>query len=244
MSEMIEIVETRPKPRKFFKSALVIHSKALLAKNFFIFLRNKTASFIQLACPTLVCLYLLFIQGVVNDYIAGTTDADPSIYSSTIPKCWGSGCVTLAIVIAGNRTEWADFVIAHISENTGLKLNSDIVVTEQSSLSFFDYLSEHQNKTQTGLILCTSEFLLPENPLIGSIPCQSYNSTGYFYSIVFNYTSIMYQQYSSQAPHMFSEGAIGAKMVVDNAILAYESSQLSTDSPQLQSSYQLSLIHI
>ena len=239
MPEPMEIADMQTIKKRWYNSALVVHCRALLSKNILLLFRNKTATIIQLASPVLVCLYLVLIQSVVNNYISSTANPNPQVYPATIPTCWGSDCVTLEIVITGNSSDWTDFVIPHIAKSTGLRIGKDIKVSEQTALSFFNSLEANQNRTQTGLILCNAELDFPENPLLTSMPCKTYNQTGYFYSIVYNYTSIMRQDFTSFNPHYFSPGAIGVKIAVDNAILAYENSKLLFGkSPQVQSKYQ------
>ena len=70
----------------------------------------------------------------------------------------------------------ADAAVGTWGEGTGIvdsgrpgECERPCVVRQQDAVSFMNYLSDHRNKTQSGLILCTSDLLLASNPLIESL---------------------------------------------------------------------------
>lgn len=180
---------------------------------------------------------MIVLQQFSELYIDQDRDRDPNVIAAVIPRCWGPACVTLGIVITGEKTEWAEYTINHIVKATGLELNKDIQVYNKDSLAYMESLSKHMNKTQVGLVLCTSNFTLPKNEYLIVLPCQLYNSTNYVYSIIYNYTTVGNRELEQKDQALYYEPAIGTKLAVDNAILAYEAEKQGSEPPALTAEY-------
>lgn len=229
MSDPEQCEKTRPSP--------LIRTRMLVWKNLLNYTRNRSSTLIQLGCPILICIYLIVLQQFSELYIAQDRDPDPGSIVAAIPRCWGPACVTLGIIITGEKTEWAEYAIGHIAKATRLELNKDILVYNSDSLTYMQSLSEHMNRTQVGLILCTSNFTLPENEYLSVLPCQLYNSTNYVYSIIYNYTAVEYRDFGRGDQALYYEPAIGTKLAIDNAILAYEAEKQGLEPPVLTAEY-------
>lgn len=215
---MLELV----KFKRIRNSPWMRHVSVLVWKNVLVCLRSKTSSMIQLGSPLLICIYLLLLQGVANSIVSREEERSPEPFTVGIPKCSGSDCVSLAIAITGNKTEWADYVVAHIAKSEDLTIGKSLKLY-QGSLEFIDFLYQNQNTTQVGIILCTDEIRLPIDWYVDSLPCGLTNGNDFIYSIVYNNTEIQLRAFAEFLPDFISKSAVGAKLAVDNALFEYQS---------------------
>ncbi len=88
---------------------------------------------------------------------------------------------------------------------------------------FQEYLRNHSNHTQLGILFCNTEW--PVNEYL-AIPCQfskNVSKTLVFYSIIYNTTELFYNIYATnnQEPQETHPIATSLKLSLDNAILNY-----------------------
>ena len=195
---------------------------ALSTKNFFLFSRNRYISILVIACPFFLCLYLHQIQSIVDDNTLIASDENPTeITISKIPKCINPNCLSIGIGLISGKSSWTDYIINHLSKTSDLELNKDIkVLTERNATEFIDYLNEHQNQIQIGLLLC--------NDLIGNndnytIFCDE--NHGYVYTIIYNFTIISTNIIDINIPDPINKCVLAVKLAMDNAIFNYKAKQ-------------------
>eukprot|EP00357_Protocruzia_adherens_P001361 CAMPEP_0115019368 /NCGR_PEP_ID=MMETSP0216-20121206/29400_1 /TAXON_ID=223996 /ORGANISM="Protocruzia adherens, Strain Boccale" /LENGTH=942 /DNA_ID=CAMNT_0002390821 /DNA_START=13 /DNA_END=2841 /DNA_ORIENTATION=- len=201
--------------------------KLLMKKNLLVSMRNLKQTGFQILTPIFFCLLILGMQALANSIVDENYDPNPPIEEiPKIPHCWGDDCLTVGVGIAGDRQkddlQWVENVMDYIRKENDLPENQVRIVSDTSSQEFMDYLSQNQNKTQLGIIFCTSSWKVPSRDV--NVPClmPKTNTPIYFYSLVYNLTL---------APSSFLSGMrvasarypalLALKMSVDNALLNY-----------------------
>ena len=195
---------------------------ALSTKNILIFSRNKYITFLLLACPFFVCLYLQQVQSIVDNYALTLGNANPDEISlSKIPKCIGDDCISLGIGLTSGKTDLTDYIVNYISKTSNLKINKDIkILTEKNITLFYDYLNTHQNQTQIGVIICSNFMEFPGSYSGYKINCDE--THGHVYSIIYNYTSVSRNLFDTSQPDPLEHNVLTVKLAMDNAILNYQ----------------------
>ena len=221
-----------------------LHLKCLMWKQFLVFRRNLKSTLFQLFTPLFICLFLLMLQQVAQISLKSMVNKHPSTESiQRIPKCWGSGCITLGVGFTSGKTDWTDYVLSHLATNQNLKLDSDIkVVAEKDPMDLINYLIDHPNKTQTAVIFCTGPFVLPDNPVYnGTIDCSGGKSelTVNLYSILTN-NSLAGLSYLSppNEPAPIDYSSLAVKVAIDNALISYHNARKSLPVSEVDVSVQ------
>ena len=169
---------------------------------------------------------------------------NPSIFSiDTIPKCYGDECITIGIGYTANqRTPLTEYVINYLSNNYNLEINKDIQEIATNYNDLISYLTNNTNKTQTVVLFCTGEFVLPDNPYYnGSFNCLR-DTPGWnipIYSLLINSTITPLLFFSGfNAPYPVDYASISVKIAVDNGILAFYSNLSEEESPKMSGTMQ------
>ena len=211
------------------------HIKALTWKNYLIFRNQLFSTSVQLLSPVFICIHLLTIQAIITGYIKLDEVVDhPVKAASHVPKCLDQNCVSLGVGFTHGKTDWTDFLLNQIAEESNLELGKDIrVYSENNYKEFFTQLNNHTQKTQIGVVFCTKELELPQNPYLESLPCEAQGVQGQVYSIVYNFTKSPFVS-DRNAPDPLDKTVIALKVAVDNALLAYHSHRKGIEKPVIE----------
>lgn len=214
--------------------------KLLLWKNYLVTIRSSKSLLFQLLAPVLICLFLSGLDLLTKNMLVWEDHVPAVVEIDSIPKCVGRDCITVGVGLTAGRTEWTDYVVNYLSEEYQLELGRDIkILTERDPLKFLNYLSDHLNTTQVGVIFCTGGFDIPENRLnLTYIDCQPDTNINnlHIYSIVTNRTMGLLDVISEDEPYDYY--SIALKKAIDEAILSYHSSKLGLPAPKLSLSMQ------
>ena len=211
------------------QSIFWLQTHLLLWKQYLVFTRNLKSTLFQLFTPVFICIFLVLLQQLSNYSTSLMQVKTPDIVSmSKIPKCYGSGCITVGIGYTSQSTSPVTrYVLQYLSEHEDLVLNKDIKVIGTNYTSTIDYLSKHQNKTQTAVLFCTGPFTPPPNPYYNDTinclnPIPGYNFT--IYSMLINSTiTPMASFLSTEAPQPIDYASLSVKRAIDNALISYYS---------------------
>ena len=169
------------------------------------------------------------LQQLANYSMSLMTVKNPDIVAMPkIPKCYGSGCITVGIAYTNETsTPVTRYVLQYLSEHEDLELNKDIKLIGTNYTGTIDYLSTHENKTQTAVLFCTGPFTPPPNPYYNDTinclqPIQDYNLT--IYSLLINSTITPLTMFLSyNAPSPIDYASLSVKRAIDNALISYYS---------------------
>lgn len=214
--------------------------KLLLWKNYLITIRNSKALLFQVLAPVFICLFLVGLDLLTQSMLVWEDPYPELVQIDGIPKCVGKECITLGIGLTAGKNEWTDYVINYLEQEYDLEIGKDMkVLTERNPIEFYQYLADHMNTTQVGIIFCTGRFELPENRLnITYIDCQPENSAQQFhmYNILTNRTMGLLDVISEDDP--FDYYSIAIKKAVDEAIISYHSFKAGIKAPKISLSIQ------
>eukprot|EP00727_Mastigamoeba_balamuthi_P008005 m51a1_g3825 hypothetical protein (1807) ;mRNA; r:294618-300690 len=177
------------------------HFGALVRKNAIVSVRSWRSTAQQVLAPVAISLLLLGLQALA-DRITASSDPDPLPLSlSRVPRCSPQPCAT--ILYGPKGVLWVDAVMKRVADGSGLAWGSDVramynaseerdISADQKALC--DYVSEHQNKTQSAVLFTSAYFPVydPTSPLPP-------DDTGYV--LFFNYTWAKWHRYHSPSLH-------------------------------------------
>lgn len=125
-----------------------------------------------------------------------------------------------------------------VAEINDLEYGTDVkLLSTGTPQDFNNYLENHLNQTQIGVIFCTSQW-----PISGvyNLPCRFEQLVGQkliFYSIVYNNTLLWKSPFVQnwKAAHSKDAYAFGLKYSIDNALFNYFSKNISELDPKKDS---------
>lgn len=210
-------------------SYFTLQVKLLLWKQYLLFSRNLKSTLFQIFTPVCICIFLVLLQQLATYSMSTMTDKHPPDLSlSKIPKCYGSGCITLGIAYTSPMTtKMSEHILSYIAENNDLKINDDIKVIANNYDDMIDYLAKYTNRTQTCLLLCTGPFKPPPNPIYNdTIICDMDlpEARFYMYSILINSTITPLMYFSGyNSPQPVDYASLAVKRSIDEAIISFYS---------------------
>jgi hypothetical protein len=80
-----------------YENSLIKQIRLMTWKNFLIFTRNLKPTIFQMMTPILICILLVFIQMLVDNFAQGLINKNPEILKlNEIPKCkYPEDCITI-----------------------------------------------------------------------------------------------------------------------------------------------------
>lgn len=204
-----------------------LHTKVLVWKQFLVFTRNIKSTLFQVATPVFICLFLIMLQQFAAYAFSRNVTENPEVISiDKIPKCYGSGCITLGIAYTADKTTpLTEYVLKFISDQQGLEINKDIQVIAKTYSKTIDYLTVNTNKTQTVVLFCTGEFEFQDNSYYnGMIDClrETPGMNIPIYSLLINSTITPLMFFSGfNAPRPVDYASLAVKSAVDTAIFSF-----------------------
>lgn len=189
------------------------------------FRRNTKLLFFQLFTPVFICLFLVYLEHLARVSL-DHSDVHPAKHSlNSLEPCTGPHCIGIGLGFTNGTRDWTDFVIKHLEEKQGLRKNSDFrILSDGGPMAFLHYFETHSNQTAVGVLFCTGDFSLPDNPLVAHVNCSATSDfDAYVYSIFVN---------SSNVPNIFmtkvddpmpiDHRVLQAKIAIDRAIFSYK----------------------
>ena len=201
-----------------------LHTKVLVWKQFLVFTRNIRSTLFQVITPVFICVFLLVLQEFATYGFNSTTQVIPDIFSlKNIPKCYGSGCITLGVAYTNSTTKpLPDYVIRHISKYQNLEIGTDIQVIANNYNDLINYLTINTNKTQTVVLFCTGAFEISNNSLYnGAFNCDRVvpGMNIPIYSLLINSTITPLTLFSGfNTPSPIDYASLSVKAALDSAI--------------------------
>lgn len=232
-------------PKRYQSSFVVffIHLRVLLWKQYLLFKRNIKSTLFQLLTPVFICIFLVCLQQFANYGFMNNVMPNPPVISvSKIPKCYGSGCVTLGIAFTNEtRTPLSLYIMKHIEENQGLKLGSDMKIIANNYDDTITYIEKHLNKTQTIVLLCTGPVEIPDAYGVnGTFDClrDTPGTNLALYSLIINSTITPLMFFTGfNAPRPVDYASLSVKLAVDSAIYDFYK-QTGDESQAFKADYQ------
>ena len=206
-------------------SSVLSQTLLFLWKQHLIFRRNPKLLLFQLLTPIFISLFLLYLEHLAQVSLDHST-THPDIHSlNRLEPCTGPDCFSLGLGYTNGTREWTEYVVNHLQEKQGLRRNKDFrVMTEEDPMSFLHYIGNHTNQTAVGVLFCTGEFSLPENPFFSYINCSGTSDfDAYVYSIFVNSTNfpnIFMTKVDDPMP--IDHRVLETKLAIDRAIFSYK----------------------
>lgn len=155
----------------------LLHLQLLLHKTLLMFMRNRTVVLIQMLCPIVWILCLLYFDSrehvlkEMRPIEASRYDLEP------IHKCYGPGCVTIGYSIIGDASKqeeysWIDDIMKSVAETNDLEYREDVKkMTVGSTHNFFQYIEVNPNTTLYSIVWCVDEWVVESNGKEIVLPC-------------------------------------------------------------------------
>lgn len=158
---------------KFF-----LHLSLLLHKTLIMFMRNKTVVLIQMFCPILWCVCLIYF----NSREPVLREMRP-IYGerydlSPLGKCYGENCVTIGYSIIGDPKKqeeysWIDDIMKSVANSNNMEYREDVKkMTVGTTQNFFHYLKLNPNSTLYSVVWCVDQWTVELNGKEIALPCS------------------------------------------------------------------------
>ncbi|EAR96275.2 transporter family ABC domain protein (macronuclear) [Tetrahymena thermophila SB210] len=179
------------KPYRVQCMMLLMHIGLLLKKNFLINQRHKLVFLFNFLTPVIVCLMLIMWQQIADRLIQFLI-IEPDIYEqSLIPRCLSPeyldsldptdleikgnkrGCITVGYHIIGEKQLWVEQAMEYVAQRNKLEFGKDVKLLSQGDPSQYQkYIRKHLNRTQIGVVFCTTSYPLKQFGYNLDIPCN------------------------------------------------------------------------
>ena len=168
-TRLLSTSQTATSPR-----GLVTQTCLLLWKQQLVFRRNIKLLLFQVLTPLFICLFLVYLEHLAQVSLDHSEVNPPKHSLNRLEACTGPQCVGIGIGYTNGTRDWTNYVINHLETKQGLRRDKDFkVLSDEGPLAFLHYLEAHYNQTAVGILFCTGDFSLPENPLLTHINCSS-----------------------------------------------------------------------
>ena len=218
------------KPSSFLSSlrfslfSLLDQTYLLTYKTFLVLSRHPISLYAQVLAPIFLCLFVYTVQVMVQHTLARYIDPNPqSEPISVIPRCRGTGCITLGVGYTAGETDWTEAIVRHIATNQHLSLGTDIQTIGETYNSTLEYFKTHPNETQTAVIFCTGTLHLASVTSVEQVLCSGSGSYDLMiYSIVMNFSAAnlpILLKPDEKSP--INRAVLPYKIAVDSAIIDF-----------------------
>ena len=219
-TRLLSTSQTATSPR-----GLVTQTCLLLWKQQLVFRRNIKLLLFQVLTPLFICLFLVYLEHLAQVSLDHSEVNPPKHSLNRLEACTGPQCVGIGIGYTNGTRDWTNYVINHLETKQGLRRDKDFkVLSDEGPLAFLHYLEAHYNQTAVGILFCTGDFSLPENPLLTHINCSSTSDfDAYVYSIFINSTNVP-NIFMTRVddPMPMDHRVLQAKIAIDRAIFSYK----------------------
>lgn len=142
------------------------------------FVRNKTSVLVQMFCPILFCLCILYFDTREHTIREMRPIHGERYDINPLEKCYGENCVSIGYSIIGDPSKqeeysWIDDIMKSVAVVNNMEFHQDVKkMTVGTSESFLHYLEINPNSTLYSIVWCVDEWDVSLNGGKAKMPCH------------------------------------------------------------------------